>query len=167
LALKSWGARTQNPPERKGNYLNAQQPWRAIGSVRSLSLCVKRGAAAAFFCAFRTVAHLNLRFQSATSSESRSKYHLQAEFRAASLVCVRRGHYLLADSFVYLWTLWSMRKGSERPLRLSNQMAFAKVDLDKVGDLCLRMVRKFQGAKAHLAFVLMDFAFSSSYWALI
>jgi len=53
-----------------------------------------------------------------------------------------------------------MRKGSERPLRLSNQMAFAKVDLDKVGDLCLRMVRKFQGAKEHLAFVLMDFAFS-------
>jgi hypothetical protein len=63
-----------------------------------------------------------------------------------------------------------MRAKDQRGVRLSNQMAkrtLAKVDLDKVGDLCLRMVRKFTGAKTHLAFVLMFFALSAPYWALI
>lgn len=123
-------------------------------AAHSLSLCVKRGAAAAFFCAFGTVAHFNLRFQSATS-ESRSKYHLQEEFRAASLVCVRGGGHF-ACRFFCLY-IWSMRKGSERPAPLQSngvEDALAKVDLDKVADLCLRMVRKFQAAKAHFGFCL-------------
>lgn len=104
---------------------------------------------APFFCR-PSIAHLNLRFQSAT---------VRANITDAA--------FENSEALVWSFSLspWSMRKGYASPIKWRRGYTLAKVDLDKVGDLCLRMVRKFpQIASLHSAFVLM---YSAPYWALI